>query len=435
MGKASRGARSRHPGRMLRAGTAAAVALVALVGCTASEPGPSPTRSTSEVVSQGWTEIPVPTAGARVLVFLIVGNRTLALGSVWHGSTRAPAAWSTTDFARWTALTVHPVTGYGRLAEFTMGAVDTTDRHTPGRIVAWGQAFGGAHSNPRPTTWTGSPGAPHTSGMLTEHEQPFTMFGGEDAIATDAEAAYGGTMLLAGSWDSRTTLDGPGRYGAAVWLSGSGTTWTRHTDLAGLSSSNGEQTSAVGAAAGPTGFVLVGASARYGQSGPPSTALAWFSNDGLAWQRVALPNAESAVASRVACGSRACTMIGSTFASEQHLICWRTDAAGRVTETSDGPGRGLVDVTGVVAEQASVADAPTTSGADAANAATDRIWTVADFDHVARLFTLSSDCSGWTPMPMPTKAETAVVTVLHDRVVMATSNSDASRLWVRSVKG
>ncbi|MHA7984354.1 hypothetical protein ACX9R5_00990 [Rathayibacter sp. CAU 1779] len=441
MGGIPRESRSWHPSRMLRATIAAAVALTAVVGCTASEPrsvlGPSATDARSEAASAGWTGIPLPATAARILVFLIAGDRMLALGSMPHGSARAPAAWSTTDLEHWTELTVHPVTGYGRLAEFTMGAVDTTDRHGDlERIVAWGQAFGGAHSNPRPTTWTGHPGTQRRPGALTEHEQPFTMFGGEDAITTDAETAYGGTMLLAGSWDSRVTLDGPGRYGAAVWLSGSGTTWTRHTDLPGLSANDGEQTSAVGATAGPAGFVLVGASAHYGRSGPPSTPLAWFSSDGLAWQRVTLPDAESAVASQVACWSNACAVIGSTLASEQHVICWQTDATGRVTATSNGPGRGLVDVTGVVvADPASGSHAAGTNAIDASHAGTERLWTVADLDHVAQIFTLSSDCSGWTPLPMPAKAATAVVAVFHDRLVLATTGGTASRLWVRDARG
>jgi hypothetical protein len=167
-------------------------------------------------------------------------------------------------------------------------------------------------------------------------------------------------------------------------------------------------------AATGTGFALVGASAHYGRPGPPSTPLAWFSTDAHTWSRVVLPTAASAVASRVACSARSCVELGSTLASDQHLLCWSTDATGRVTDASDGPGHGLVEVM----------DAVGTS---------DRIVAIVDIDRLARLYSVGTDCSGWTALPMPATGETAVLAAFDGRMLLATAGRGASRLWVRDL--
>jgi len=379
-----------------------AAVLLTVTGCTAAGPkpgapsaSPSASAATASTVANGWTELSPPAKDARVTVFVRVGKRMLALGSRPGTSGRAPAAWSTTDLRTWTPLSVHAVTGYGHVAEFVMAA------SAGGRVFAYGQAFGGAHSNPRPTVWGGG------IRSLTEHEQPFTMFGGEDALAVSAEAAHGSTALLAGSW-----LGASGRYGATVWLSASGGMWTRYADLPGLASDPGEQTSALAAAGRTGGYMLVGASAHYEQSGPPSTPLAWLSATGHSWDRVGLPTTENSEATAVACGGSACTIIGSTLASSQHLLCWSMSTVGRATPATDGPGQGLVQVT------------------DAALIA-DRTWIVADVDHVARLFTVGTDCSGWTSLPLPVDVEAAAIGAFGDGVVLTTTGSGGSRLWER----
>jgi hypothetical protein len=379
-----------------------AAVLLTVTGCTAVGPkpdAPSTSAAAAGTVAHGWTELSPPAKGARVMVFVHVGKRMLALGSRPGASGRAPAAWSTSDLRTWTPLAVHAVTGYGHVAELVMAA------SAGGRVFAYGQAFGGAHSNPRPTVWSGG------IRSLTEHEQPFTMFGGEDALAVSAEAAHGSTALLAGSW-----LGASGRYGATVWLSASGGTWTRYADLPGLASEPGEQTSALAAAGRTGGYVLVGASAHYEQTGPPSTPLAWLSASGRSWERVGLPTAENSEATAVTCDGSACTIIGSTLAASQHLLCWSLSTAGRAVTATDGPGRGLVQVSDV----ALIAD---------------RTWIVADIDHVAKVFTVGTDCSGWTSVPLPVDVETAAIGAFGDRVVLATSGSGGSQLWERRTSG
>ncbi|HEX9338046.1 MAG TPA: hypothetical protein VF892_19270, partial [Pseudonocardiaceae bacterium] len=269
------------------------VVLGALVaGCTAS-----PHESSALV--NGWRSLPMPSIYARVLAVVPDGNGLLLLGSVpdpASPSGRAPGAWTTTDGTSWHPVPLQPHTVYAGQAELVaVGAAG-------GHVMALGQAFGGAHSNARLTVWNGG------SAGLVEHEQPFEMFGGPHAIAVNDAAAVPTTALLVGQWDGAT-----GRYGAAVWTSPDGATWHRDADDPALASAVGEQTSALGAAAGPHGFLVAGDT----QHGALLSPLVWTSPDGVAWQRVALPvgsvapqdnQAGGATANRAACDDRGCVV-------------------------------------------------------------------------------------------------------------------------------
>ncbi|MGW4531734.1 hypothetical protein ACWEOI_12370 [Nocardia sp. NPDC004340] len=117
-----------------------------------------------------WRELPLPQPGARILAFAPTpGGGVLALGSIPAADVRAPAAWSTTDGTHWIPVPVHPETPYSARAELISAG---TGEHT----VVLGRAFGGAHSNPRMSVWSGD-----THG-LTEHEQAFEMFGGPHGL-------------------------------------------------------------------------------------------------------------------------------------------------------------------------------------------------------------------------------------------------------------
>lgn len=121
-------------------------ALVLLTACQSA-----PTRHLQN--SAGWQEIALPSRGARILEITPVDGGVLALGSVPVSGGRAPSAWTTSDAASWHRIDVTPATGYGAQAEFIMGAA------VGGKVSAFGQAYGGAHSNPRPTLWSGGLGS------------------------------------------------------------------------------------------------------------------------------------------------------------------------------------------------------------------------------------------------------------------------------------
>ncbi|MGV9666330.1 hypothetical protein ACWDUL_36135 [Nocardia niigatensis] len=352
------------------------VALLTLAAGCAARPSDSP-----------WREVSLPQRGARVLEFAPIPGGVLALGSVPSADGRAPAAWSSPDGVRWNTIPVRPDSPYGALAELISAGTGT---HT----VVLGQAFGGAHSNPRMTIWSGD------AHGLAEHAQAMEMFGGPHAIAVTAAAARDGTDLLVGGWDGDS-----GRYGAAFWTSADGADWQRHADDPALSSAPGEQTGVAGAGAGPQGFVIVGETLRDNVLRP----LEWTSPDGFGWQRHELPGS-NAVAARVGCDSTACTVLGQSIGAAPHVLCWPSTAAVAVP----GPGASTVDVLQVL---------PTAS----------RVLVLMALDHVVRLASLTANCTEWQQLPLPGSVPIARMITLPTGLLLATTGQDRSRLWLHDL--
>jgi hypothetical protein len=367
---------------------AAACAFVA--GCT--------TSATQPTVIAGWRAVSAPADGARVLAMTPVDGGLLVLGSVPGPFGRAPAAWTTTDGLSWHALSLQPHTAYAGQAEFVSVGVGG------GRVTALGQAFGGAHSNPRLTIWSGN-----TTTGLVEYEQPFEMFGGPQAIAVNGAAALPGTALLIGQWDEVT-----GRYGAAVWTSPDGAKWTRFADDPALAAAPGEQTSALGATGGPDGFLVVGDVLRGASLAP----LAWTSKDGKAWQRVTMPTVPisgqygGAAAAQASCDGHGCAIIGTVTDVSQQAVCWPVSSA-NVGAPKTGP----------TAATAQVSQALVHGGETLA---------ALRIDNVARLESISRDCTGWRTIPLPVRSDEVRVGALSGQLLLATTDETSSRLWLRA---
>ncbi|RDI67530.1 hypothetical protein [Nocardia pseudobrasiliensis] len=345
-----------------------AVLMVIAVG-TACDSGTSST----------WTELSMPAPGARVSAIVAVGNEVLVSGALGGH----PGAWIGSDGKRWRAVRLEAHSGYAPAAELISVGVGE-------RVVALGQAFGGAHSNPRMTIWSGDAGA------LVEYPQAFELFGGPHAIAVTAAATIGGTDLLIGEWD------GPGgRYGSAVWLSRDGRTWQRSAEDPALSSAPGEQTGAAGVATGPAGFVIAGNTLRDGVLIP----LVWTSPDGRAWQRRELSGA-AAIATRAACDTAGCATAGQSVASPR-LLCWPDPTAPPVP----GPTASRLELS-----QLFIHD--------------NRILATARLDGRAHLLSVHRDCTVWQDIPLPTTAGEARLGTLPDgRLLLATADTSGSRLW------
>ncbi|MGW4354455.1 hypothetical protein ACWELJ_20460 [Nocardia sp. NPDC004582] len=347
--------------------------LTLAVGCAAPAPD-SP-----------WRELPLPQPGARILAFAPAPGAVLALGSIPAADARAPAAWSTTDGAHWTAIPVHPETPYGARAELISAG---TGDHT----VVLGRAFGGAHSNPRMSGWSGD------AHGLTEHEQAFELFGGPHAIAVTAAAALGGADLLVGDWD------GPGgRYGAAYWISADGVNWQRHADDPALSSAPGEQTGAAAVGTGPSGFVIVGETLR----DTIIRAVEWTSPDGSRWQRHELPGTNS-VAGGIGCAAT-CTIFGQSVGADPRVLCWPSPETGPVP----GPAARNVDVQQVVPAPA-------------------QTLALVAFDHLVRLVSVTPNCTDWQQISLPVPAERARMTTLASGLLVAGTDAERTRLWLRT---
>jgi hypothetical protein len=235
------------------------------------------------------------------------------------------------------------------------------------------------------------------------------MFGGPHAIAVNDAAALPGTALLAGQWDGPT-----GRYGAAVWTSPDGATWHRNASDPALASAVGEQTSALGAAAGPAGFLVAGDTLR----GALLTPLLWTSSDGVAWRRTSLPappvtsQSGGATANRAACDERRCVVAGVALGSPWHALCWP------VTGTTAGAG-----TTGPSGDTMLVSQVALAGG---------QAYLALRVDNRARLMSTGPDCSGWRDVPLPVGGDEVRVGQLSDGLLLATTDATSSELWLRS---
>ncbi|KAA9147889.1 hypothetical protein FPZ12_045180 [Amycolatopsis acidicola] len=347
------------------------VAVLVLAACSAPPPE--------------WAELPPPAPGARVLAMVPVDGGVLVLGSVPGPEGRAPAAWMTADGRGWRPVALAPHSAYAFQAELaSAGAAN-------GQVTVLGQAFGGAHGNPRMTVWSGS------TESLTEYPQPFELFGGPHAIAVNAAAAG----LLVGQWDEVS-----GRYGAAVWTTADGRTWRRQADDPALASAPGEQTSAVGVTSGPSGFLVAGGNQR----GADLLPLAWVSPDGQTWRRLSVPGTGS-TAQRAACDANGCVLFGASAGARPQALCWQVGLDGSVAAPHPGPAGSTVDV-----KQASL-------GAQA--------FVTVSADSVARLYSVSRDCASWTELPLPAVAPEAYVAAVPAGLLLATTAADRSGLWWR----
>jgi hypothetical protein len=225
------------PARVLRA-----LAALTLAGACAAAPG------------NAWTEVSLPGSGPRQL------RDAVACGEHWYvvgERAGSPAAWDSTDGRTWRSVSLHPLPGSYYGPRSVLYAVACARD----RIAAIGSAPGGAHGNPRVSTWYQRP-----DGSLAEAAAPFETYGGDTAVDVGRISGGPAGFLIAGN---RTG-------GAAAWLSPDGTSFRLFENAPGLAG-----TFARDGAVLDRQFVLVG--------GVGDAAAAWSSTDGTSWQRVGMP--------------------------------------------------------------------------------------------------------------------------------------------------
>ena len=246
------------------------VGLIALTGCSTSaepdrEPGPS------------WTEreLPAPAGpSGRTVVRDAVrcGEGWWVVGAVFLDrptETRdtRPAAWFSTDRASWTPVDVQARTYWGRRAIINSVACSRS------RLAAVGARSGGAHGNPRVTTFRVD-----DRGRLVDVPAVFTQYGGVSATNVGPIAGGPSGWLIAGN-----RLSGPG-----VWFTDDPRGFTRVEGEPGLTGDDDLGSLAQGAGWAGEEWVLVGAGARTGEH-LDQDPLAWTSPDGLAWTPEPMP--------------------------------------------------------------------------------------------------------------------------------------------------
>jgi hypothetical protein len=252
-----------------RIATVAVAALAAVVGLVAGCDGPR--RSTPpQPVGLAWQELtlPVPPGDpGRIAVRDVVacGGKWFVVGGVIgaEDATR-PAAWTSADGQTWRLLSPEPTSLYGKLnILYSAGCRD-------GVLAAIGAKRGGAHGNPRTSTW-------YLHGdTLSEVTAAFTLYGGTDAVNVGRIVGGPKGWLIAGN---RVT-------GAAAWLSADATDFRLIENSPGLASDPTVVTQADDGAAARDGWVVIGGGRIAGHI--DSDPLAWTSNDGERWHRVTI---------------------------------------------------------------------------------------------------------------------------------------------------
>ncbi len=267
---------------MKRAGTAVVAALlVTTAACSPeSRPEPSPVsfdwREAALVLPEGRSAAPV------VRDAVACGNDWFVVGAVRDGEGGTfPAAWrSSGDATSWTSIRVDAQSFYGRQnVLFTVACRD-------GRMAAVGAKPGGAHGNPRVSSWLLD-----DDGVLREvSAASFELYGGPKAVNVSRLAAGPSGFLIAGNRAS----------GAAVWSSRDAAQFEISEGAPGLASDSAGITWAADAVAVGDQWLVVGGVLPSGRV--DRDAVGWSPSGGGAWRRVgaADPTAEFEELQRVA---------------------------------------------------------------------------------------------------------------------------------------
>lgn len=180
-----------------------------------------------------------------------------------------PAAWNSRDGVTWTSLELDPQGYWAERAVFSSVAC------RDGEIAMVGAKSGGAHGNPRVTTWYR-----RDDGTFTDVVAGFELYGGPLAVTVQRIAGGPGGWLIAGA---RTS-------GAAVWLSDDATDFRLVDDDRALSSDDTMETLAWDQVYDGQRWTVVGSAAVKGRL--PRVPMAWTSPDGEAWHRQEVPGSD-----------------------------------------------------------------------------------------------------------------------------------------------
>lgn len=240
-----------------------AVALLA-AGCERSDP--------DRTIRPQWQRLTLPAPPGEP-GRLMLRDATACAGK-WYvvgavggpgGATR-PAAWTSADAQIWTSVALAPTSYYGeRNVLYAAGCRN-------GQVAAVGAKSGGAHGNPRVSTWH-----QRAERSLVEVSAPFEMYGGPKAVNVSRVAGGPSGWLIVGN---RTS-------GAAAWVSPDSAEFDIIEAAPELASDRRGVTWASDVTATSEGWLVVGGILPLGRI--DRDPLVWFSSDGRAWQRTTLP--------------------------------------------------------------------------------------------------------------------------------------------------
>lgn len=216
-----------------------------------------------------WIRLDLPVSGTIELHDLAgCDGRWYAAGAIKDGVTH-PAAWTSTDGKAWTAVTFRPLPA----SYYGPNEVIQSIACEGGRLAMVGAIPGGAHGNPRVSTWRWE------NGVMAENSAPFETYGGEQAGGVGRIAAGPAGFAIAGDRVS----------GAAAWFSGDGLTFHLVEGARGLASDAGHQTMARDAAYLDGRWAFVGGAAV--KNSLDEQAAVWLTTDRTSWTRDDPPDA------------------------------------------------------------------------------------------------------------------------------------------------
>jgi hypothetical protein len=238
-----------------------------LGGCTAGSV-PEPDVSEPAVVVP-WSEVVLPRpagAAGRIVVrdVAVCRSRSFVVGAMQDaGGQTVPAAWSSGDGARWVSMRIDARSYYGR--QNILSSVACRDD----RMAALGAKVGGAHGNPRTSSWRET-----SDGVLHEVSAPFELFGGPQAVNVARLDAGPAGWLISGNRMS----------GAAAWVSPDAAAFRIVERAPVLASDASGETWSFDAVAAAGGWVMAGAELPAGRI--DRDAVGWASPDGVEWRRL-----------------------------------------------------------------------------------------------------------------------------------------------------
>jgi hypothetical protein len=371
------------------------VLAVLLSGCRAGERAPAE----PEPLRPAWQPVTLPRPPGNPGRLMLrdaasCAGRWYVVGAVGDaaGGTR-PAAWTSVDGASWTSVPILADSFYGR--QNVLYAVGCR----AGAMAAVGAKVGGAHGNPRVSTWR-----QRDNGALVEVAAAFETYGGPKAVNVSRVAGGPAGWLIVGNRSS----------GAAAWVSApDAADFALIEGAPELANDDRGISWAFDAVAGRGGWLAVGGVLPAGRiDRDPAT---WSSTDGRSWRRTALPgtSAYEELQRVVLVGDTAVAvgLRGRAFG------VWREGAGGWVAVGGFGrPGSAGVP------------------SVDALAAAGDRL-VAAVSDGVAHSVWISTDRGGsWRPVavpaPVPAGADrdVAVVTV-GDRLLLLADDGGRGVIW------
>lgn len=314
-------------------------------------------------------------------------------------SATRPAAWTSTDGTAWTAMPLTPAAGsyYGPRSVLSSAACRES------QLTVVGGKPGGAHGNPRISTWHHEPGADQVGGLV-ENSARFELYGGPKAVNVGHIAAGTSGLLMAGNRSS----------GAAVWTSQDAVEFQIVEGAPELASDDRGVTWAFDVAPGGDRWLAVGGIIPPGRI--DRDPLGWTSGDGRTWRRLVAP-ASSAYEEM----QRVRTVAGRSYAvglRGEAFGAWRLEGDSWVERavfgSTDEPG---VPVVGSLAATGTRLLTTVSTGA------THQLWSAADSGRRWRQVDLPAAVTAGPESALAVAAEDAIVLLVAD-------DGQAGRAWI-----